>query len=50
MDIPGLSVRMDDSVVRLEARPIANGLLELFFGRDLIIWVNALEESVESRR
>src|SRR6266699_3881020 len=49
VDIPGLTVRVNDSVIHLEVRLVADGFLETFPGRGLIGGMNALEKSFESR-
>src|ERR1700692_4277059 len=49
VDIPGLAVRVNDSVIHLEVRLVPDGFLEPFPGRGLIIGMNSLEERLESR-
>src|ERR1700757_3310544 len=49
VDIPGLAVRVNDSVVHLEVRLIADGIFEPLPGRGFILGMNPLEESFESR-
>src|SRR5947208_6193705 len=49
VDIPGLAVLVNDSVIHLEGRLVADGYLEPFPARGLIIWMNALEKGFESR-
>src|ERR1700728_853124 len=49
VDTPDCAVRMNDSVIHLEARPVSDRFLVAFPGRALIFRMNALEERFESR-
>src|SRR6266704_4972891 len=49
VNVPDSFVRMNDSVIQFKIRLVADRFLEPFPARGLIVWVNSLKESFESR-
>jgi len=49
VNVPDLFFRVNDPVVQFEIRFVADGFLEPFPDRRLIVWMNSMKEFFESR-